>query len=94
MPRPTHAQVAYGAGTVVVFTLAVLLLTGAHSTGAVVGLAALGLVLGLLVAAVPRIGGRRTPAAAPAPPGGTVPRARIGAPAQSAETRVGEHSLR
>ncbi|WP_335977759.1 hypothetical protein [Streptomyces sp. CA2R106] len=72
MPRPTHAQVAYGAGTVVLFTFAVLLLTGASSTGAVIGFAALGLLLGVVVAAALRPAGdsaaeQPARAAAPAP---------------------------
>ncbi|MFJ7412007.1 hypothetical protein ACIQWZ_14495 [Streptomyces sp. NPDC098077] len=50
MPRPTAAQFAYGSATVVVTTLALLLL---FRTESVIGIAAVGttaLVLGLLVA--------------------------------------------
>lgn len=94
MPRPTHAQVGYGSTTVVLFTLAVILLADVRSAGAVVAVAALGLVLGLLVGAALRPGGRRSAAmAAPTAPA-TVPRARLGASVQGAEARVGEHSLR
>ncbi|MFJ2954201.1 hypothetical protein [Streptomyces sp. NPDC087270] len=93
MPRPTNAQVAYGSTTVVLFTLAVLLLADVRSAGAVVAVAALGLLLGLLVGAALGPGGRRSAAmAAPAVPA-AVPRARVSGSVQSAEARVGEHSL-
>ncbi|SEG78883.1 hypothetical protein SAMN05216223_11172 [Actinacidiphila yanglinensis] len=96
MPRPTNAQVAYGSLTVVLFTLAVLLLADVRSAGAVVAVAALGLVLGLFVAAVVSPGVRKAAATArPAPTvPAAVPRARVGTPVQRAEARVGEHSLR
>jgi hypothetical protein len=97
MPRPTTAQVAYGSLTVVLSTLAMLLLSDAHSGAAVVALAAAGLVLGVLVAAAlsPSPQSRRTagPAAgpvAPPAPSRSLPRARMG---RAAEARVSEHSV-
>jgi hypothetical protein len=90
MLRPTTAQVFYGSLTVVLATLVLLLVTGAHSGAAVLVVAAAGLALGLAVAAVLSVQGRRAvtpPAAAPAP----VPRARVGG---AGETRVTEPSLR
>ncbi|MFH8883850.1 hypothetical protein [Streptomyces californicus] len=50
MPRPTAAQFAYGSATVVVTTLALLLLFRAQSVVAVAAAGAVALVLGLLVA--------------------------------------------
>jgi hypothetical protein len=92
MPRPTNAQVTYGSTTVVLFTLAVLVLADVRSAGAVIAVAALGLVLGLFVAAALSPGGRRSATvAAPAAP--AVPRARVSGPVQSSEARVSEHSL-
>ncbi|MDX6353992.1 MAG: hypothetical protein QOF98_895 [Streptomyces sp.] len=67
MPRPTTAQVAYGSLTVVLSTFAILLLTDADSGTGVVAVAAAGLVLGLVVAAVlaaPRRGSSPGPALA------------------------------
>lgn len=90
MPRPTTAQVFYGSLTVVLATLVLLLVTGAHSGAAVLAVAAVGLALGVAVAVLIAVQGRRAatpPARTPAP----VPRARVGG---SAETRVGEPSLR
>lgn len=100
MPRPTTAQIAGGALTVVLATAALLFATGARSGAAVAGLGAAGLLLGLLVAAA--AGATRRPAApVPAtaaaavtpdePTAATVPRARFAGPAR---TRVTEHSLR
>lgn len=63
MPRPTLAPVAYGSLTVVLSTLAMLLLSGARSGAGVVVIAAAGLVLGLLVAFAVVLRGRRLPAA-------------------------------
>lgn len=98
MPRPTTAQIAGGALTVVLATAALLFATGARSGAAVAGLGAAGLLLGLLVAAA--AGATRRPAA-PVPAAAavtpdeataaTVPRARFAGPAR---TRVTEHSLR
>jgi hypothetical protein len=95
MPRPTTAQLAYGSLTVVLSTLAMLLLSDAHSGAAVVAVAAAGLVLGVIVAAAlsPGPQNRRTagPAAGPvsSAPSRSLPRARVG----GAEARVSEHSL-
>jgi hypothetical protein len=50
MPRPTAAQLAYGSATVVFSTVAMLLLSQAHSGIGVVVIAFAGLALGLLVA--------------------------------------------
>ncbi|MEV5435874.1 hypothetical protein AB0K80_07535 [Streptomyces sp. NPDC052682] len=50
MPRPTVAQLAYGACTVVLSTLAMLLLSQTSSGPAIAVIAVAGLVLGLLVA--------------------------------------------
>ncbi|MFJ8086354.1 hypothetical protein ACIQ6Y_38070 [Streptomyces sp. NPDC096205] len=59
MPRPTAAQLVYGSCTVILSTLAMLLLSGAGSAAGVAVVAAVALTLGLLVSlAVPA----RTPA--------------------------------
>lgn len=102
MPRPTTAQVAYGFPTVVLSTLAMLLLSGASSGAGVVLIAAAGLLLGLLVATAVTVRSRRTTAPArvslspassvPSVSSVQVPRARVVSGA--AEARVGEHSLR
>lgn len=99
MPRPTIAQVAYGSLTVVLSTIAMLMLSGARSGAAVLGIAAGGLILGLLVAFTVVLQGRRSsgaPAAAQAPARAprpvSVPRSRVAG--GTAEVRVGEHSLR
>ncbi|OIK24580.1 hypothetical protein [Streptomyces malaysiense] len=76
MPRPTVAQLAYGASTVIFSTLAMLLLsqTGSGVGIAVIALAAL--ALGLLVAmTVPTQRGTRQEAAGTAPEGERVPTA-------------------
>ncbi|MGR4878830.1 hypothetical protein ACIPUC_05250 [Streptomyces sp. LARHCF249] len=75
MPRPTAAQLAYGSATVVVSTIAMLLLSRTSSGFWIAAISAAALALGLLVAVtapVPRRRGRhaarRGPAAAaPAP---------------------------
>ncbi|GFH74868.1 hypothetical protein Sdia_56360 [Streptomyces diastaticus subsp. diastaticus] len=51
MARPTPAQYATGAATVVLATVALLLLTGTTGTGGIVLVAAAALALGLLAAA-------------------------------------------
>jgi len=94
MPRPTPAQVAYGCLTVVLSTFAVLMLSDVRSGPGVVAVAAAGLVLGLIVAAVLRPQGRTSAApAAPADPAlsPAVPRARVRG---GMEPRVSEGSLR
>jgi Na+/melibiose symporter-like transporter len=50
MPRPTPAQFVYGSVTVVLSTLAMLLLSGASSGPSVVVIVVAGLALGVLVA--------------------------------------------
>ncbi|MER7698427.1 MULTISPECIES: hypothetical protein [unclassified Streptomyces] len=50
MPRPTAAQFAYGSATVVVTTLALLLLFRTESAAGVSAIGATALALGLLVA--------------------------------------------
>ncbi|MFI1971689.1 hypothetical protein BLA24_19635 [Streptomyces cinnamoneus] len=91
MPRPTPAQIAYGSATVVISTVALLLLspTVSGGTAAVVALAAL--ALGLAVAfAVPR----RQARAAARPAGRPATPARAAAPVGRAATHaVGEHSV-
>lgn len=102
MPRPTAAQLAYGSATVVLSTVALLLLTRATDGVAVAVIGIASLALGLLVALTPPLRARAAPpkaAAAPPPPpapasgrptAGTSPaRAHAGA-----ESRVGQHSLR
>ena len=96
MPRPTTPQLAYGSLTVVLFTLATLLLADVRSGAAVAAVAAGGLLLGLLVAVsltMPAGARRRTSLGpAPLPPAAVpVPRSRV---VGGAETRVGERSLR
>ncbi|MFV0129700.1 hypothetical protein ACLGI4_18655 [Streptomyces sp. HMX112] len=95
MPRPNVAQLAYGSATVVLSTVAMLLLS--RATGglgiALIGLAAL--LLGLLVAlSVPATGRRAQPARAalrrPTGRAETGPAVRVPRP----RARTGEHSLR
>ncbi len=57
MPRPAPAQYLYGSATVVLSTLAMLLLSGASSGPGVVLVTFAGLALGLLVAVA--LGGTR-----------------------------------
>lgn len=65
MPRPTAAQLAYGFATVVLATLAMLLLSGVTSTVGIAAIALVGLGLGVLVSVkVPQP--RRSAAAHPA----------------------------
>jgi hypothetical protein len=106
IPTPTVAQCAYGAATVVLSTLAMLLLTQTASPLWVGVIACAGLGLGLLVAT--RVPGPRTgragkvperadetpaaPAPAPAPAAGTYEGARV--PGPRARPSVAEHSLR
>ncbi|MEV0780426.1 hypothetical protein ACIBLA_25125 [Streptomyces sp. NPDC050433] len=49
MPRPTAAQLAYGSATVVLATLAMLLLSGVTSVVGIAVIALVALCLGLLV---------------------------------------------
>ncbi len=67
MPRPTAAQFAYGTCTVILSTLAMLLLSQTSSGPGVAVIAVASLALGLLVAVtVPRPGTTRTVTAVPA----------------------------
>ncbi|WUD75106.1 hypothetical protein OG937_27130 [Streptomyces sp. NBC_00510] len=92
MPRPTPAQLTYGSATVVLSTLAMLLLSEARSGVAVAVIAAAGLTLGVLVAVTAAIpaGTRRTRRELPVVQQ-PVPRPRVRG---AAEPRLGEHSLR
>ncbi|MFJ2024342.1 hypothetical protein ACIODW_11130 [Streptomyces sp. NPDC087897] len=102
MPRPTAAQFAYGSATVVVSTLALLLLFRAQSVVAVAAAAAVALTLGLLVALrlpAARPGARST-AAEPGPADARTHHALLSAgtrervPAGRPSARSDEHSLR
>ncbi|MEW1796853.1 MULTISPECIES: hypothetical protein [Streptomyces] len=70
MPRPTAAQLAYGSATVVLATLAMLLLSGVQSVVGVAVIALVALCLGLLVS-VKAVRPRRTPVARPVGTGRT-----------------------
>ncbi|SHK91867.1 hypothetical protein [Actinacidiphila paucisporea] len=96
MPRPTTPQLAYGSLTVVLSTLATLLLSDVRSGAAVVAVAAGGLLLGLLVAVsmTAPVAARRRASLGPAPiPPAAVPVPRSHVTA-GAESRVAERSLR
>ncbi|WP_333771054.1 hypothetical protein [Streptomyces sp. IBSBF 2435] len=96
MPRPTTPQLAYGSLTVVLSTLAALLLFDVRSGAAVAGVAAGGLVLGVLVAVTVTMPAtaRRRASLGPAPlPPAHAPASRSRA-ASGAHSRVGERSLR
>lgn len=92
MPRPTPAQLTYGSATVVLSTLAMLLLSEARSGIAVAVIAVAGLVLGVLVAVTAAIpaGTRRAKRELPVERH-PVPRPRVRG---AAEARMSEHSLR
>jgi hypothetical protein len=100
MPRPATAQVAYGSVTVVLSTLALLLLSGARSGAAVVAVAIGGLALGLLTVSALVLRDRRVSAvAADAGVSAGVPTASLPVPRArvvggASGTRVSEHSLR
>jgi hypothetical protein len=95
MPRPTTAQLVYGSATVVLSTLAMLLLSEVRSGAGVAVIAAAGLLLGVLVAVsvtIPlttRAKSQSSGASASAPPGAPGP-----IPPPRARPRVREHSLR
>jgi hypothetical protein len=72
MPRPTTAQLAYGSSTVILSTLAMLLLSQTSSGAAIAVIAVSALALGLLVAMTVPL---------PRP-------ARAGAPAHAREDRI------
>ncbi|MFJ7059209.1 hypothetical protein ACK8N7_23260 [Streptomyces griseobrunneus] len=100
MPRPTAAQLVYGSATVVVTTLALLLLSGTESGIGVALAATTALALGLLVAV-------RLPQPRQTAPGRAAHQgaarthhaldgigARERVPAARPSQRAGEHSLR
>ncbi|MCD2466608.1 MULTISPECIES: hypothetical protein [unclassified Streptomyces] len=91
MQRPNAAQLTYGSATVVLATVALLLLSGATSTLGITVISLAGLLLGLLVAVTmpPRTSGVKTAAPTPAPAAHEevrVPTARVGA---GVDTRTG-----
>ncbi|MFI9200058.1 hypothetical protein [Streptomyces sp. NPDC053048] len=67
MSRPTPAQIAYGSATVVLSTLAMLLLTRASSVLGVALIALVALALGLVVAALVPVPRKHALADAPLP---------------------------
>ncbi|MFJ3585310.1 hypothetical protein ACIPPS_24215 [Streptomyces sp. NPDC090127] len=92
MPRPNAAPLAYGSATVVVSTVALLLLSRTTNTLGVVVICAVGLLLGVLVART--VPARRKAPAAPVPARPRtdeirVPTVRVGA---GADTRIGSNS--
>ncbi len=84
MPRPTAAQLAYGACTVIFSTLAMLLLSQTSSGAGIAVISVAALALGLLVAmTVPQPGKR--PAAVEQPAPREPLRASVPAPAPAPE---------
>ncbi|MFJ5993555.1 hypothetical protein [Streptomyces sp. NPDC092370] len=81
MPRPTAAQLAYGSCTVILSTLAMLLLSQTSSGVGIAIIAVAALALGLLVALTVPSPGKR-PAAVERPTPREPVRASIPAPAQ------------
>ncbi|MEU7294275.1 hypothetical protein AB0A76_13870 [Streptomyces exfoliatus] len=91
MQRPNAAQLAYGSATVVVATVALLLLSRTTTTLGITVISLAGLLLGLLVAVTMpvRPASVKILDAVPAPPGNEevrVPTAPVGA---GADTRTG-----
>ncbi|GAA3395169.1 hypothetical protein [Streptomyces roseoviridis] len=92
MQRPNAAQLAYGSATVVLSTVALLLLSGTTATLGIAAVCAAGLMLGVLVAVTMPVRTRhvKTPVATSpsdrADNGIRVPAAPVGA---GADTRVG-----
>ncbi|MGW1936792.1 hypothetical protein [Streptomyces goshikiensis] len=97
MPRPTAAQLAYGSATVLVSTIAMLLLSQTSTGVGVAVICAAALALGLLVALTVPAPSRRgrhaaTRAKAPGSPAGTADTtaaARVSAP----RTAAAEHPV-
>lgn len=90
MQRPTAAQSAYGSATVVLATVALLLLSGTTTMLGIAAICAAGLILGVLVAVTMPVRRRpvNPPAATTAPVAEEevrVPAARVGA---GADTRI------
>jgi hypothetical protein len=99
MPRPTPAQFAYGSATVVLSTVAILLLSGASSGPGVVVVVLVGLALGVLVALA--LAGNRYPEAAdldaetrPAGDGRPTPATARSGPRRGGAHLSAQHSLR
>lgn len=89
MPRPTPAQLTYGSATVVLSTLAMLLLSEVRSGMGVAVIAVAGLALGLLVAVtvpIPQATPVRRPHDAPDPSVARLPLHR-------SEPKASEHTL-
>ncbi|MFD3335432.1 hypothetical protein ACFWV1_22675 [Streptomyces sp. NPDC058700] len=91
MQRPNAAQLAYGSATVVLATVALLLLTGTTTTLGITVISLAGLLLGLLVTVTMpvRTTGVKVTGRVPAPPGNEearIPTAPVGA---GADTRTG-----
>ncbi|MGW0858608.1 hypothetical protein [Streptomyces sp. NPDC002690] len=94
MPRPTAAQLAYGCATVVLVTVALLLVSGASSSAAVGAVCLAALALGVLVAVTAptlRRSGGPVPAGAPRPYRATDRTPQEG---EAAEERVGQRVRR
>ncbi|AYV27943.1 hypothetical protein HET69_39400 [Streptomyces sp. CJ_13] len=97
MPRPTAAQLAYGSATVLVSTIAMLLLSQTSTGAGVAVICAAALALGLLVALTvpaPSRRGRHAATRAKAPgsaagPADTTAAARVSAP----RTAAAEHPV-
>ncbi|MFI8963749.1 hypothetical protein ACIGO8_16735 [Streptomyces sp. NPDC053493] len=88
MPRPNAAQSAYGSATVVVSTVALLLLSGTTTTLGVAAICAAGLMLGVLVAVTMPVRAKhvKTPVTTPGNEEIRMPAAPVGA---GADTRIG-----
>lgn len=94
MPRPTPAQLVYGSATVVLSTLAMLLLSEVRSGVGVIAIAAAGLLLGVLVAVSVTIPLTARPKSRTSAPSASPPAAPGPMPPPRARPRVREHSLR
>ncbi|MGW5776080.1 hypothetical protein [Streptomyces sp. NPDC003863] len=84
MQRPNAAQLTYGSATVVLTTVALLLLSGTTTTLGIAVICAAGLLLGALVAVT--MPGRERPVNTPVDEEIRVPAQRVGA---GVETRIG-----
>ncbi|MGK5629904.1 hypothetical protein [Streptomyces sp. URMC 123] len=101
MPRPTAAQLAYGSATVVLSTLAMLLLSQARPGIWVTVIAFAGLALGLLIAMTLSVRPSqrvRRPSATTAAASSRTPHFRVPSPRPRPGAAIGgtrrEHSLR
>ncbi|MFE1550463.1 hypothetical protein [Streptomyces sp. NPDC058718] len=95
MQRPNAAQLAYGSATVVLATVALLLLSRTTTTLGIAVICAAGLLLGVLVAVTMPVRTRRVKTSAPPVPAAPaalgneeirIPAPRVGA---GADTRIG-----